>query len=108
MKEIIAIIRPSMVEDTKKALEAVGLPVFTGRKVVGRGKAAVNITQSNLTMVKSDMVPKRMFIIAVKDEDVDKVIHAVTLVNSTGMPGDGRIFVLPITDTYRISAGRKL
>jgi len=54
------------------------------------------------------MVPKRMFIIAVKDEDVDKVIHAVTLVNSTGMPGDGRIFVLPITDTYRISAGRKL
>ena len=46
MKEIIAIIRPSMVEDTKKALEAVGLPAFTGRKVVGRGKAAVNITQS--------------------------------------------------------------
>lgn len=92
----------------KKTLEAVGLPAFTGRKVVGRGKAAVNITQSNLTMVKSDMVPKRMFIIAVKDEDVDKVIHAVTLVNSTGMPGDGRIFVLPITDTYRISAGRKL
>ena len=108
MKEIIVIIRPGMAGGAKKALESGGLSGFTGRKVLGRGKAAVNITQSDLTVVKSDRVPKRMFIIAVKDEDADKVIQAVTLVNSTGMPGDGRIFVLPITDTYRISAGQKL
>ena len=52
MKEIIVIIRPAMAEATKKALEAVGLPAFTGRKVLGRGKAAVNITQSDLTVLK--------------------------------------------------------
>lgn len=106
MKEIIAVIRPSKIEDTKKALEAIGIPAFTGRKVVGRGRAAVNITQDNITMVKTGMVPKRMFIIEVKDEDVDKVVETILLVNSTKMPGDGKIFVLPVTDAYRISTGK--
>ncbi len=39
MKEIIVIIRPAMAEATKKALEAVGLPAFTGRKSLRQGKS---------------------------------------------------------------------
>lgn len=108
MKEIIALIRPSKIEDTKKALEAIGTPEFTGRKVIGRGKVAVNITQGDIVLSKSDMVPKRMFIIAVEDKDVEKVVNTIMYVNTTGMPGDGKIFVLPIASSYKIRTGEKV
>ncbi|MBQ4529237.1 MAG: P-II family nitrogen regulator [Lachnospiraceae bacterium] len=108
MKEIIALIRPSKIDDTKKALEAIGNPEFTGRKVMGKGKLAVNITQGDIIISKSNMVPKRMFIIAVEDKDVEKVVNTIMYVNNTGMPGDGKIFVLPITSSYRIRTGEKV
>lgn len=108
MKEIIALIRPSKIEDTKKALEAIGNPQFTGRKVVGRGKVAVNITQGDIILSKSDMVPKRMFIIAAEDKDVEKIVNTIMYVNNTGAPGDGKIFVLPISSSYRIRTGEKV
>lgn len=105
MKEIIALIRPSKVDDTKKALEAIGLPAFTGRSVMGRGKASVNITTGNILIAKTDMVSKRMMIIAMEDKYIDKIIREIINVNRTGMPGDGKIFVLPICSTYRVSEG---
>lgn len=108
MKEITALIRPSKVDDTKQALAAVGLPAFTGRKVFGRGKKAVDVFENGKVVSKSDIVPKRMFIIAVGDDDVKKAVDIIMLVNRTGQPGDGRIFVTPIDESYRISTGEKL
>ncbi len=109
MKEIIALIRPSKVEDTKKALEAIGLPGMTGRRVMGKGKKPVELSddEGNLLM-KSYMMPKRKIIIEVDDNDVDKVVTIITLVNSTGAQGDGRIFVLPVLSSYEIRTGKKI
>lgn len=106
MKEIIALIRPNKVDATKKALEALELPAFTGRSVRGRGKAAVNITSGNMLIAKTEMVQKRMFIIATEDKNVDKIVRMIIDVNNTGMPGDGKIFVLPISSSYRVREGR--
>ena len=100
MKEIIALIRPNKVDATKKALEALELPAFTGRSVRGRGKAA------DMLIAKTEMVQKRMLIIAAQDKNVDKIVKAIMMVNNTGMPGDGKIFVLPIASSYRVREGK--
>lgn len=106
MKEIIALIRPSKVDDTKKALEAIGLPGMTNRRVLGKGKEPIDISGSDGQIImKSYMMPKRELILEVKDEDVDKVVSIITMVNNTGSKGDGKIFVLPVLSTYKISAG---
>lgn len=108
MKEITALIRPSKVEDTKAALAAVGIPAFTGRKVFGRGKKGVDIKEGGKVIGKTSILSKRMFIIACEDKDVKKVINTIILVNQTGEPGDGKIFVTPLVESYRISTGEKL
>ena len=106
MKEVIALIRPNKVDATKKALEALELPAFTGRSVRGRGKAAVNITSGDMLIAKTEMVQKRMLIIAAQDKNVDKIVKTIMMVNNTGMPGDGKIFVLPIASSYRVREGK--
>ena len=42
MKEIMAFIRPTMVNATKKALEDGGFPAFSARPCLGRGKSKVD------------------------------------------------------------------
>ena len=40
------------------------------------------------------------------DEAVKAVVDAVLEVNSTGTPGDGKIFVLPVEEVYRVRDGQ--
>lgn len=120
MKEVMAIIRMNMVNQTKKALLNAGFPSITCRKVLGRGKKKVDfslIQESPQELAKKDpsvaetiseehrLVPKRFFTLIVKDEEVKKVIDVIMEVNSTGKPGDGKIFILPITEVYRVRTG---
>ena len=42
MKEVMAIVRLNKVNDTKEALANAGFPEFTCRKVMGRGKKAID------------------------------------------------------------------
>ena len=41
----------------------------------------------------------------VDDEQVDSVVEAIISTNKTGMPGDGKIFVLPVADAVRVRTG---
>jgi nitrogen regulatory protein PII 2 len=41
----------------------------------------------------------------VDDTAVQKVVKTIIDVNSTGNPGDGKIFVIPILESYRVRDG---
>jgi nitrogen regulatory protein PII 2 len=120
MKEVMAFIRMHMINQTKKALLEAGFPSITCRKVLGRGKKKVDFTvlqmpprqaakeAPGLAETVSEahrLVPKRFLTLIVRDEEVQKVIEAIMSVNSAGNPGDGKIFVLPVTEVYRIRTG---
>jgi nitrogen regulatory protein PII 2 len=114
MKEITAIIRLNMINQTRQALVNMGFPAFTVRKVLGRGKGEVDFQIFNaaaeglpdaMAHLKGDgppLVAKRMLNIIVADEDVSKVVETIIAVNKTGNRGDGRIFVTPMIDAIRI------
>ncbi|MDR0758117.1 MAG: P-II family nitrogen regulator [Tannerella sp.] len=113
MKEIIAIIRPSKMNLTKKNLDALDLPSVTAIPVLGRGKqrglnpVLSGIEISKGTMVKGHItgmkfVPKRMLIIVAKDEDVDVIVSVLVKSNKTGYIGDGKIFVCPTDDALKV------
>lgn len=117
MKEVIGIIRSNKVNVTKESLAVAGFPAFTCRKVLGRGKKSIDMTLiENLILdenvpaspVAEDiseigrLIPKRLFTLIVKDEDVKRVVDTIIKVNCTENPGDGKIFVLPINEVYRI------
>jgi nitrogen regulatory protein PII 2 len=114
MKEIIAVIRLNMINQTRQALVDMGFPAFTVRKVLGRGKGEVDFRVLNaaaeglpdaMAHLQGDgppLVAKRVLNIVVPDEQVSKVVETIIATNKTGNRGDGRIFVVPIADAIRI------
>jgi len=121
MKEVMCIIRITSVNKTKEALCEAGFPSVTFRKVLGRGKKSLDqaIAQSFLEegkkvpaaydesiSEKGRLIPKRLITLIVSDENVKKVVDTIIETNSTGSPGDGKIFVLPIEESYRVRDGK--
>ena len=120
MKEVMAIIRQNKVNVTKEALANAGVPAFTCRKVLGRGKKLIDMTLLT-TIVDSGEIPanptgeyisesqrlisKRVFTMIVEDDAIEKVVNTIMDVNCTGNPGDGKIFILPINESYRVRNG---
>ena len=121
MKEVMCIIRITNVNKTKEALCEAGFSSVTFRKILGRGKKSIDqaIAQSFLDegkkvpaaydesiSEKGRLVPKRLITLIVSDENVKKVVDTIIETNSTGSPGDGKIFVLPIEESYRVRDGK--
>ena len=116
MKEIIAIVRMNMMNQTKKALTEAGVDAFFAHEANGRGIGFVN-TQilagaedgyeeaASLLGEKGKLYPKRVITIVVDDDFVGTVVDTLIATNKTGKPGDGKIFVLPIKDSVRVRTG---
>jgi nitrogen regulatory protein PII 2 len=116
MKEIMAIVRINMMNKTKKALAEAGISSITARDALGRGKGLVDLTllegaekgyEEAVAQLgqSSRLIPKRIFFIAVPDRLVAKTVKTIIAVNRTGKSGDGKIFVIPLSDSVRVRTG---
>lgn len=119
MKEVMAVIRINMINQTKQALLLAGIDSVTARTVKGRGKKQVGyelckdiIAESDVTPAVADavaeshrLINKRLLTIIVPEEKVKTVVDTIITVNKTGNPGDGKIFVLPVEESYRVRTG---
>ena len=105
MKYITAIIKPIKLEEVRTALSdlnAIGMTV-TEVKGFGRQKGQTELYRG--TEYRNDFLPKTKIEIAVKDEDTDSVIEAISSVSNTGKEGDGKIFVYDLEKALRIRTG---
>ncbi|MDD5759195.1 MAG: P-II family nitrogen regulator [Desulfobulbaceae bacterium] len=116
MKEVIAIVRINMMNQTKQALTDCGIDAFFAHEAHGRGKGFVNPQvlegvergyeeAASLLGEKGKLYPKRLVTAVVEDKQVACVVQTIINVNQTGMPGDGKVFVLPISDAVRVRTG---
>ena len=120
MKEVMAVIRMDMVNKTKEALVLEGFSSMNCRKVLGRGKKKVDFSLIESMISGSEiaspilaenlseghrLIPKRLISLVVKEEEVKPVVDVLIRVNSKGKPGDGKIFVMPVTDAVRVRTG---
>ncbi|HIJ91621.1 MAG: P-II family nitrogen regulator [Desulfobulbaceae bacterium] len=116
MKEVIAIVRINMMNQTKQALTDCGVDAFFAHEAQGRGKGFVSPAilegtvqgheeAAALLGEKGKLYPKRMITAVVEDKMVGCVVETIINTNQTGMPGDGKIFVLPLTDAVRVRTG---
>ncbi len=116
MKEVIAVIRINMMNQTKKALTDCGIDAFFAHEAQGRGKgfASREVLEgaeqgyeeaAALLGEKGKLYPKRMVTVVVEDSRVDCVVETIINTNQTGLPGDGKVYVLPMTDAVRMRTG---
>jgi nitrogen regulatory protein PII 2 len=116
MKEIMAIVRINMMNRTKKALAEAGISSITARDALGRGKGLVDLTllegaekgyEEAIAQLGQGqrLIPKRIFYVVVPDRLVKKTVQTIIRVNQTGKSGDGKIFIMPVTDAVRVRTG---
>jgi nitrogen regulatory protein P-II 1 len=108
MQKIEAIIRPEKLDDVKDALAVAG---FTGLNVIhvtGRGvqRGIVHVGRGGETYTV-DMLPKVKVEVVVKDADVDRAVKLICDGARTGNIGDGKIFLIPVSDAIRVRTGER-
>ncbi|MGB9979056.1 P-II family nitrogen regulator [Methanobacterium sp.] len=111
MKEIVAIIRPNKMAQTKEVLTALGFPAMTAHRVLGRGRQKAIIGEVSFDIQKPELlneegtmryIPKRLISLVVPDEDAKLAVEAIMRVNQTGQIGDGKLFVCPVEEAVRV------
>ena len=107
MKLIKAIVRPNKVDDVREALGRVSLPGMTVTEVRGHGKQKGHTAVYRGKEYNVSLLPKMEIEVVVADEVVDQVVKAIIEAARTGEIGDGRVFVIPVEQSYRIRTGER-
>ncbi len=106
MNKIEAIIRPEKLESVKNALASQGFVGLNVVSVTGRG-AQRGVTHIGRVGERTtiDMLPKTKLELVVQDDDTDRAIDAIISHARTGNIGDGKIFVIPVSQAIRVRTG---
>ena len=107
MQLIKAIVRPNKVDDVKEALEKAGVTGMTVTEVRGHGRQKGHTAIYRGKEYNVSLLPKMEIEVVVADAVADDVVKAIVTAARTGEIGDGRVFVLPVLESYRIRTGEK-
>jgi nitrogen regulatory protein P-II 1 len=107
MKMIIAIIRPEKLETVQSALSKVEVYLMTASDVRGCGRQRGYTEQYRGGEGFIRLLSKVKLEIAVNDEFVEPAVNAILTASKSGKIGDGKIFVLPLEECYRIRTGEE-
>ena len=107
MKLLKAIIRPNKVDEVKDALAKLNLSGMTVTEVRGHGKQKGHTAIYRGKEYNVSLLPKMEIEVVVSDNVVDEAIRAIVEAARTGEIGDGRVFVIPVGESYRIRTGEK-
>jgi nitrogen regulatory protein PII 2 len=113
VKEVMAIIRMNMMNKTKNALLEAGISSLNANECLGRGKGLVDMLVLNGAEKRYEemmselgnagrLVPKRILRVVVPNKLVKTVVDVIISINKTGRSGDGKIFVLPVTEAWQV------
>ncbi len=107
MKLLKAIVRPNKVDEVKDALTRIGIAGMTVTEVRGHGKQKGHTAIYRGKEYNVSLLPKMQIEVVVADPIAEDAIKAIIQSARTGEIGDGRVFVLPVSETYKIRTGEK-
>ena len=105
MKLVVAIIKPFKLDEVKEALGAVGVNGLTVTEAQGFGRQRGHTEVYRGAEYQVDFVPKVKVEVLADEDDVQGIVDAIRKSARTGKIGDGKIFVLPAEQAYRIRTG---
>lgn len=107
MKLVMAIIRPSKVEEVKDALAKLNIAGMTITEVRGHGRQKGHTAIYRGKEYSVSLLPKIKLELVLPDDMVDEAIQTIMVATRTGEIGDGRVFVLPVEEGYNIRTGER-
>ncbi|RLS30980.1 MAG: P-II family nitrogen regulator [Planctomycetota bacterium] len=100
MKEVIAIVKPFLAERVLEALRLAPLEACTVREVKGYGRQKNYLDRYGDSEYSLAFLPKVEIQMWVEDSRVDEVVERVLEVARTGRMGDGKVFVMAVSDCF--------
>jgi nitrogen regulatory protein PII len=105
MKLIVGIIKPFKLDDVKDAIKELGIQGLTVSDVQGFGRQRGHTEVYRGAEYTIDFVPKVRIEILVGDGDVERVVGQLLATANTGKIGDGKVWVVPLDNVWRIRTG---
>jgi nitrogen regulatory protein PII len=105
MKKIEAIIKPFKLDDVKDALNKIGVTGMTISEVNGFGRQKGHKEIYRGAEYQVGFVPKIRIDVVVDSSLSSQVVDTISKSADTGKIGDGKIFVMPVSETVRIRTG---
>jgi nitrogen regulatory protein PII len=107
IKMVVAVVRPDVLGDVKRALAEAGAPSLTVTNVSGRGSQPAKTEQWRGEEYVVDLHQKVKIECVVADIPAEDVVDAIREAAHTGEPGDGKIFVIDVEEAYQVRTGKQ-
>ena len=105
MKKIEAIIKPFKLDEVKEALQEFGVQGLTVTEAKGFGRQKGHTELYRGAEYVIDFLPKIKIEVAVRDDQTESIVEAISTAASSGKIGDGKIFISPLEKVIRIRTG---
>jgi len=105
LKLIMAVIKPHRLDEVKEALREVGVRGLTSIEAQGFGRQRGHTEIYRGAEYQVDFVPKVQIEVMAEDDDVQTVVDTILKAARTGKIGDGKVWVVPAEQVYRIRTG---
>jgi nitrogen regulatory protein P-II 2 len=105
MKMIIAVIKPSKLDEVREALTEIGVEGMTVSEVKGFGRQKGHREIYRGAEYTINFVPKIKLEIALRDDIAEQAIETIQKAANSGQIGDGKIFVVDMDEAIRIRTG---
>ena len=105
MKMIIAYTRHESFEPIRTELLELGFPSLTITEVKGSGRQKGITEHYRGSELTNYLRPKVKIECVVADKDVKTIVDTILKHARTGSIGDGKVFVTPVEEAYRIRTG---
>lgn len=105
MKLVMAIIKPFKLDAVREALTEMGVQGLTVSEVKGFGRQKGQTEIYRGAEYQIEFVPKIRVDVVIDDGDVERVLETIRDAANTDKIGDGKIFVLEVSEAMRIRTG---
>ena len=105
MKLIMAIVKPFKLDEVRESLTALGIQGLTVSEVKGFGRQKGQTEIYRGAEYAVNFLPKVKVEVAVPDDLAEQVVEAIQKAATTGRIGDGKVFVLDVSQAVRIRTG---
>lgn len=105
MFKIEAYLRPAALEKIQEALSGIGIAGMSVLEVRGFGRQRGHREVYRGAEYTVDFVPKLKIEVVVTEATRDQAVNAIVEAAKTGQTGDGKVFVIPISEAVRIRTG---
>jgi nitrogen regulatory protein PII len=105
MKMILAYVRHEAFEPIRSELLTLGFPSLTISEVKGSGRQKGITERYRGSDLTNYLRPKVKLECAVAERDVQTILDTILKHARTGEVGDGKVFVMPVEQAYRVRTG---